>query len=123
MKGIRLKMMPQEVKGLCLLTRTYIDGCMSCDDDIRWINGAVLLSFIESIEKKLPYFNKEVTITIPTSCLPLYIAYGGMYREALDAMSLLLSSRITEAAHNAVAADRRAKEYYNDYKALIDYRV
>lgn len=119
MKGIKLKMTPNEVKGLCLMTRTYIEGCSANNDLIRWMNGAVLLEFIEGIEKKLPFFRKEVTISIPTACLPLYIAYGNMYREELDPMSLMLSQRVQEAACEAVKADMKAREFYDEYQALI----
>ena len=101
------------------MTRTYIEGCSANNDLIRWMNGAVLLEFIEGIEKKLPFFIKEVSISIPTACLPLYIAYGNMYREELDPMSLMLSQRVQEAACEAVNADMRAREFYGEYQALI----
>lgn len=116
MKSIKLKMTPQEVRGLANLSKMLI-GALECSaSHVAYINSRVLFEFYKKLEEKLPYFKAPVTITIGLEKMSIFALASSSANivENLPPYEYMLLSQIVEAIDVAVREDKRAIEAYRN---------
>ncbi len=116
MKSIKLKMTPQEIKGLSNLSKMLIGAMENSQSHVAYINSKVLFEFYKKLEEKLPYFKAPVTITIGLEKMSIFALASSSVNivENLPPYEYMILSSISEAIDVAVREDKRAIEAYRN---------
>lgn len=119
MKSIRIKMTPDEVKGFCILQTNILNWLRSQRSDHTYVMSMIMEEYYEGLYKKLPYINRDVTISIGMAVMPVFIIGITKIEEALMPYERMIASEVMTAISKGVAADKHCREKFSmDNKQL-----
>lgn len=119
MKDLSLKLSKGELRGLYNLTKMYIAGFQSADNEVAYLHSVMLMDYLDYAKKKLVYAKPMNNIVkIHLKYMPLFLSCGVRFYKDLPPFELSIALELNKHICDAVNQDKIAMRTFEDYNNL-----